>query len=188
MTFLTHYLHLWQILAHFVFFQLKLKKYKRKCNELKNVRNVIKRVNIIHFKDDDIALIIILLDSKKTYGVDNISIYMITLCGDSIILPPSLIFAGSIFNSVFPDFWKWANVILFHKKESRIILKNTVQSVFWKYLLKYLLKYLKDYYSILCFFIFMITIYLLSVSVTYFTWWLLFITVSFHCTWNSVII
>ena len=79
MTFLPHNLHLWKILAHFVFFQWILKTYKRKCNELKNVRNVIKRANIIHFKDDDIALIIILLDSKKTHGVDNISIYMIVM-------------------------------------------------------------------------------------------------------------
>ena len=101
------------------------------------------------------------------------------LCRDSIILPLSLIFADSIFNSVFPDFWKWANAVLLHKKESRIILKNTVQSVFWQYLLKFLLKYLKDYYWILCFFIFMITIYLLSVPVSYFTWWFLFATVSF---------
>ena len=49
---------------------------------------------------------------------------MIKLCGDSIILPLTLIFEDCIAKGIFPDLWKLTNVIPTHKKESKNIVKN----------------------------------------------------------------
>ena len=49
---------------------------------------------------------------------------MIQLCGDSITLPPILIFKFSPMNGSFPDTWKMANIIPIHKKEEKNIVKN----------------------------------------------------------------
>ena len=65
-----------------------------------------KRLNTINFNGDDIISIIKSLDSKKAHGADNISIRMIKLCGDSIILPLTLIFEDCIDKGIFPDQWK----------------------------------------------------------------------------------
>ena len=83
-----------------------------------------KSINSINFNGDDIISIIRFLDSKKAHGVDNISIRMIKLCGDSIILPLTLIFKDCIAKGIFPDLWKLAIVIPMHKKESKNIVKN----------------------------------------------------------------
>ena len=49
---------------------------------------------------------------------------MIKLCGDSIILPLTLIFEDCIDKGIFPDQWKLANVIPACKKESKNIVNN----------------------------------------------------------------
>ena len=51
-----------------------------------------KSINSINFNVDDIISIIKTLDFKEAHGVDNISIRMIKLCGDSVVLPLTLIF------------------------------------------------------------------------------------------------
>ena len=83
-----------------------------------------KKLNTINFIDDDIISIIKSLDSKKAHGADNISIRMIKLCGDSIILPLTLIFEDCIDKGIFPDQWKLANVIPAYKKEPKNIVNN----------------------------------------------------------------
>ena len=82
-----------------------------------------KSINSINFNGDDIISIIKTLDSEKAHGVDNISIRMIKLCGDSIILPLTLIFEDCIAKGIFPGLWKLAYVIPTHKKESKNIVK-----------------------------------------------------------------
>ena len=103
--------------------------FASQCTPLENSRTLPpfsmktdKRLNTINFNGDDIISIIKSLDSKKAHGAD-ISICMIKLCGDSIIIPLTLIFEDQL-KGIFPDKWKLANVIPAYKKESKNIVNN----------------------------------------------------------------
>ena len=61
---------------------------------------------------DDITSILKLLNSTKVHGLDKISVRLIKLCGDSIEIPPPLIF----------KFFR--NIILVHKEEANNLVKN----------------------------------------------------------------
>ena len=105
--------------------------FAAQCTPLENTstlppffRKTCKTISKINFNGDDIICIIKSLDSKKAHGVDNISIRMIKLCGNSIIYPLTLIFEDCIAKGIFPDLWKLANVIPAYKKESKNIVKN----------------------------------------------------------------
>ena len=58
------------------------------------------------------------LNPTKAHGVDNISICMIQLSGDSIKIP---LFPGQ---GIFSDTWKIANINPVHEKESKSLVKN----------------------------------------------------------------
>ena len=75
-------------------------------------------------KDDDILSIIKNLNVDKAHGWDQLSIRMIKTCGDAITFPLKLIFKSMINEGVFPDDWKETNVVPFHKKESKNLIKN----------------------------------------------------------------
>ena len=84
--------------------------FASQCTPLENSSTLLpfsmktnKRLNTINFNDDDIISIIKSLYSTKAHGVDNISIRMIKLCGDSIIVPLTLIFEDCIDKVIFPD-------------------------------------------------------------------------------------
>ena len=49
---------------------------------------------------------------------------MIKLCGKSIVYPLKLIFEASLQGVEFPDYWKKANVVPVHRKESKNLVKN----------------------------------------------------------------
>ena len=49
---------------------------------------------------------------------------MIKLCGKSIVYPLNLVFEVSLQCGEFPDYWKKANVVPVHKKESKNLVKN----------------------------------------------------------------
>ena len=49
---------------------------------------------------------------------------MTRICGDSIIPPLKMIFESAIKSSHFPDSWGKGNIIPFHKKESKNLIKN----------------------------------------------------------------
>ena len=51
-------------------------------------------------------------------------ITMIKLCGRSIVYPLKLIFKASPQGGEFPDYWKKANVVPVHKKQSKNLVKN----------------------------------------------------------------
>ena len=108
---------------------------------------------------------------------------MTKLCGDSMILPLTLIFENCMANGVFSDLWNYANVTLFHKKDSRNNVKNYQLISLLPILAKAILKIITQF-SISSFsgeqFIYW-------VLVTFFTWWFMFFTVTIHATWNSVI-
>ena len=61
------------------------------------------------------------MNPNKSHGFDNISIRMLQLCGDSIVLPLSIIFQNT---GIFPDDWKYANVTPIHKKSDKQVVKN----------------------------------------------------------------
>ena len=70
--------------------------------------NTDKSLNTVSMRKDDINLIITSLNSTKAHGVDNISIRMIQLCGNSIAFPLGQTFKSSLSQGVFPDTWKMA--------------------------------------------------------------------------------
>ena len=46
------------------------------------------------------------LNINKAHGHDDISIWMIKLCGKSVVKPLSMIFNNCIDTGTFPDIWK----------------------------------------------------------------------------------
>ena len=78
----------------------------------------------LNINDDDIFAIIKNLNPNKFHGWDNRSIRAITLCGKSIDYPLKLIFEASLQGGEFPDYWKKANLVPVHKKESKNLVKN----------------------------------------------------------------
>ena len=83
-------------------------------------------LSTLNISDDDIFAIIKNLNPNKSHGWDNISIRMIKLCGKSIVYPLKLIFEASLQGGGggFPDYWKKANVVPVHKKESTNLVKS----------------------------------------------------------------
>ena len=69
-------------------------------------------------------MIIKSLDPAKVHGCHNLSIKIIQICNDVITIPLKLIFDQSLTNGKFPEIWKVANVVLVHKKEDKILVKN----------------------------------------------------------------
>ena len=78
----------------------------------------------LNINDHDIFAIIKNLDPNKPHGWDNISIRMIKLCEKSIVYPLKLIFEASLKGWEFPDYWKKANLVSVHKKESKSLVNN----------------------------------------------------------------
>ena len=83
-----------------------------------------KRISDIEIKEDDILLIIKNLDANKAHGWDNCFIRLIQLCGKSIAKPLKYLFESSLTTGIFPEYWKKANIIPVHKKESKDCLRN----------------------------------------------------------------
>ena len=81
-------------------------------------------LSTLNIRDDDIFAIIKNLNLNKSHGWDNISIRMIKIIGKSIVYPLKLIFEASLQGGEFPDYWKKANVVPVHKKESKNLVKN----------------------------------------------------------------
>ena len=61
---------------------------------------------------------------NKAHGHDEISIRMLKLCESAITEPLYLIFEICLSSNTFPDVWKKTNVIPFHKKGEKQVLKN----------------------------------------------------------------
>ena len=49
---------------------------------------------------------------------------MIQFCGKEIVLPLELLFKSLLEEGIFPEDWKKSNVLPFHKKESKNLIKN----------------------------------------------------------------
>ena len=62
-----------------------------------------KRLSTVTFSAKDIGKIIQNLDSNKAHGLDNISICMLKICGDSVCVPLKMIFKQALFTGGFPS-------------------------------------------------------------------------------------
>ena len=71
------------------------------------------------FTTDDIANTIKNLDSNKSHGYDNISTWMLKICGVSIYKPLEIILETCLIHGKFPEEWKKANVVAVFKKSDK---------------------------------------------------------------------
>ena len=76
------------------------------------------------FSQDDICKIIQNLNPNKAHGHDNISIWMLKICGSSIYGPLELIFKEALSAGLFPSNLKKGNIVPIHRKGDKQILKN----------------------------------------------------------------
>ena len=72
----------------------------------------------------DIISIIKSLKPNKAHGWDEISVRMVSICGEKIVPPLMLIFSKCIATSTYPEIWKKANVAPVHKKNSKNDMNN----------------------------------------------------------------
>ena len=78
----------------------------------------------VNVKEDDIYLILKNLYPEKADGWDNILIRMIRLWGEAIKELLRILFLSFLEERVHPDGRKKSNVVLIHKKESKVLIKN----------------------------------------------------------------
>ena len=91
-----------------------------------NSLNYISKARLSSFciNEEAIPEIINALNINKAHGHDDISIWMIKLCGKSVVKPLSMIFNNCIDTGTFPDIWKQSNIIAVHKKGDKQIVNN----------------------------------------------------------------
>ena len=82
------------------------------------------KITSFYVTKEDILLITKNLDSTKAHGLDNISIKMIKIWGESITVPLKIIFEQSLKEKKFPEVWKKANIVPVHKKVDKDLIKN----------------------------------------------------------------
>ena len=70
-----------------------------------------KKIDHIPKEVDEILSLIRNLIPNKASGSDGISGQMLLLCDNSVVLPPKIIFQNILVSSIYPDMWKFANVI-----------------------------------------------------------------------------
>ena len=81
----------------------------------------LSHVNITH---NQIVDIIQKCSAKKAIGCDEISVAMLHLCASEVAYPLRLIFQKHMTSGIFPDSWKYANVVPIHKKGNRQLKMN----------------------------------------------------------------
>ena len=93
-----------------------------------NLSNLVSKTNSsishIAISREQIIDIINKFNPKKAHGYDQISVAMLQSCAFEVCTPLQLIFQKCIFYGVFPDYWKYANVQLIHKKGDRQLKTN----------------------------------------------------------------
>ena len=74
--------------------------------------------------EEKILNIIRSLNTNKAHGWDEISIRMIKLSDASLVTPLKIIFTNCLRCGVFPEIWKYANVVPVHKKNEKNVKGN----------------------------------------------------------------
>ena len=83
-----------------------------------------RHLSSVTFSAGDIAKIIQNFNSNKAHGNDNISIWMLKLCGDTISKPLELIYKQALITGTYPSDWKKGNIVPVHKKCDKQNIKN----------------------------------------------------------------
>ena len=74
--------------------------------------------------EEKILNIIRSLNPNKAHGWDEISVRMIKLSDVSLVLPLKIIFTNCLRRGLFPEIWKYANVVPVHKKNEKNLEVN----------------------------------------------------------------
>ena len=82
------------------------------------------QLNYFEINEHDNFSMIKNLNASKVHRRDNISISMIKLYGKTIAISLKLIFQSVLEEGVFPDDWKKSNVVPFHKRDTKNLIKN----------------------------------------------------------------
>ena len=78
----------------------------------------------VTIENDVIISLIWNINPNMTPGSDGISGQMLLLCDGSVILPLKIIFRNILLTSIYPDSWKFSNVIPIFKKGDKQLIKN----------------------------------------------------------------
>ena len=74
--------------------------------------------------EDRILNIIRSLNPNKAHGWDDISVRMIKLSDAALVIPLKIIFTNCLRSGLFPQVWKYANVVPVHKKNEKNLKGN----------------------------------------------------------------
>ena len=77
-------------------------------------------INDFIISEEKILNIIRSLNSNKAHGWDEISVRMIKLSDAALVVPLNIIFINCLRCGLFPQIWKYANVVPVHKKMRKI--------------------------------------------------------------------
>ena len=81
-------------------------------------------INDFVISEERILNIIRSLNPNKAHGWDEISVRMIKLSDVSLVLPLKIIFTNCLRRGLFPEIWKYANVVPVHKKNEKNLKGN----------------------------------------------------------------
>ena len=84
----------------------------------------VAKLSSISITDEEILENIRSLKPNKAHGWDNISVRLIKYCDSALVLPLKLIFLNCLSRGIFPDAWKFANVVPVHKKNEKNLKEN----------------------------------------------------------------
>ena len=81
-------------------------------------------INDFVISEEKIINIIRSLNPNKAHGWDAISVRMIKLSDVSLVLPLKITFTNCLRHGLFPEMWKYANVVPVHKKSEKNLKGN----------------------------------------------------------------
>ena len=84
----------------------------------------ITQLNDFVISEEKILNIIRSLNPNKAHGWDGISVRMIKLSDNALVIPLKIIFENCLRRGVFPEIWKYANVVPVHKKNEKNLKGN----------------------------------------------------------------
>ena len=79
-----------------------------------------KRLDHVTIENDVIISLIWNINPNKAPGSDGISGQMLLIRDDSVVLPLKIIFRNILLTSIYPDSWKFANVVPIFKKGDKV--------------------------------------------------------------------
>ena len=103
---------------------------------LQHIPATITQLNDFVISEEKILNIIRSLNPNKAHGWDEISVRMIKLSDSALVIRLKIIFENCLRRGVFPEIWKYANVVPVHKKNEKNLKGNyrpiSLHPVFWE--------------------------------------------------------